>query len=317
MPATTVGPPDPVAWVGSRVARPAADLARSTAFYRDLLGLRPRGGFTDHDGYDGVFFALPGGGELELTAGHGEPDAGADDNLLVLYAGTVDEVRAIGVGLVATHVRAAVSPNPYWNRWGQTFLDPDGYHVVIAAADENDLREDAEESTGHVSPPSIEVDWHVGPRAELRPLFELAEDSRSELDDYLDQGRVLVAVSGSSTAGHLQLVPTTNASEIELKNMAVQSDRHGTGIGRALVAAALARCIAEGWSRIVVATAAADTGNLRFYQRLGFRFLSVERDAFTAATGYSVPIVIDGIPLLDRVWLSQDLHRNQPVTQRR
>lgn len=95
MPATTVGPPDPVAWVGSRVARPAADLARSTAFYRDLLGLRPRGGFTDHDGYDGVFFALPGSGELELTAGPCEPDAGTDDDLLVLYVGTVDEVRAV------------------------------------------------------------------------------------------------------------------------------------------------------------------------------------------------------------------------------
>ena len=84
-----------------------------------------------------------------------------------------------------------------------------------------------------------------------------------------------------------------------------------------LVVAALARCAADGWSRIVVATGAADTGNLRFYQRLGFRFLSVERDAFTAATGYSVANVIDGIPLLDRVWLSQDLHRDRPVTQRR
>jgi GNAT superfamily N-acetyltransferase len=91
--------------------------------------------------------------------------------------------------------------------------------------------------------------------------------------------------------------------------MAVQPDRRGTGVGRALVVAALARCTADGWSRIVVATAAADTGNLRFYQRLGFRFLSVERDAFTAATGYPDPIVIVAIPLLDRVWLSQDCTR--------
>jgi hypothetical protein len=29
------------------------------------------------------------------------------------------------------------------------------------------------------------------------------------------------------------------------------------------------------------ATAAADTGNLRFYQRQGFRMRSIERDAFT------------------------------------
>jgi hypothetical protein len=36
---------------------------------------------------------------------------------------------------------------------------------------------------------------------------------------------------------------------------------------------------------------------------LGFRLRSVERDAFTAATGYADDIDIDGIPLRDRVWL--------------
>ncbi len=81
----------------------------------------------------------------------------------------------------------------------------------------------------------------------------------------------------------------------------------GTGIGRALIDAAIERCVADGWPRLLVSTAAADTGNLRFYQRVGFRMLSVERDAFTPATGYPEPIVIDGIPLRDRVWLSRDL----------
>jgi hypothetical protein len=32
---------------------------------------------------------------------------------------------------------------------------------------------------------------------------------------------------------------------------------------------------------------------------------SVERDAITPATGYPPGIVIDGIPLRDRVWLDQ------------
>ena len=40
-----------------------------------------------------------------------------------------------------------------------------------------------------------------------------------------------------------------------------------------------------------------------------FRLLSVERDAFTPANGYPDPIVIDGIPLLDRIWFSHDLSR--------
>lgn len=36
---------------------------------------------------------------------------------------------------------------------------------------------------------------------------------------------------------------------------------------------------------MVVSTAAADTGILRFYQRRGFRMCGIEREAYTA-TGY-------------------------------
>jgi hypothetical protein len=56
-----------------------------------------------------------------------------------------------------------------------------------------------------------------------------------------------------------------------------------------------------------VATAAASSANLRFYQRRGFRMRSVERDAFTAATGYPPGITVEGIPLRDRVWLDMEL----------
>jgi GNAT superfamily N-acetyltransferase len=89
--------------------------------------------------------------------------------------------------------------------------------------------------------------------------------------------------------------------------MAVLDSHQRRGVGAALVRAAIERARAEGRSRLVVATAAADIGNLRFYQRLGFRMRSVERDAFTPATGYPEPIDIDGIPLRDRVWLDRSI----------
>ena len=57
--------------------------------------------------------------------------------------------------------------------------------------------------------------------------------------------------------------------------------------------------------RVLVATAAADIGNLRFYQRQGFRMRAIERDAFTPATGYPSGLLIDGIELRDRVWLDR------------
>jgi GNAT superfamily N-acetyltransferase len=143
----------------------------------------------------------------------------------------------------------------------------------------------------------MDIELYSGDREALRPLFELAEDSRAALDAYLPAGQVFVALDGEEIVGHLQLV------EHEIKNMAVREARRGRGVGRALVTAAIALARRERAERVLVATAAADTGNLRFYQRLGFRMLTIERDAFAPGTGYPPGLEIDGIELRDRVWL--------------
>lgn len=285
------------------MAHPSGDLDRSGAFYRDLLGLRPTGGFAGHDGYDGIFFGLPGGGELELTAGPATPRPGSDEDLLVLYLPTLDDVRETAAELEAAGVPTVPAANPYWNQWGRVFLDPDGYAIVIAATP-------ADPVTAGV----VRVETYDGPREELRGLFELAEDSAAELDSYLHAGRVLTATVGLDVVGHLQLVETDRPGQTEIKNMAVREDWQGGGIGARLVRAALVLLAAEGGTAMLVATAAADVGNLRFYQRQGFRMRSVERDAFTPAAGYPPGTRIDGIELRDRVWLDRPV---DPTPQRR
>lgn len=151
----------------------------------------------------------------------------------------------------------------------------------------------------------ITVEEHPGPRSDLRALFELAEDSARALDAYLDEGRVLVARLGDELVGHLQLTESERPGRLEIKNMAVAEPHQRRGIGRALVEAALALARGEARTELVVATAAADISNLRFYQRLGFRMRSIERDAFTPATGYEPGLHVDGIELRDRVWLDR------------
>ena len=146
------------------------------------------------------------------------------------------------------------------------------------------------------------IGWYTGERARLRGLFELAEDSTERLEAAIGQGRVLVAIEDGELVAFLQLVGS--GDEIELTAMAVAEYRQGSGIGRALVERAVAECRAEGFRTLLVATAAAGTGTLRFYQRQGFRMLRIERDAFMPADGYPDGITIDGIPLRDRVWLS-------------
>jgi catechol 2,3-dioxygenase-like lactoylglutathione lyase family enzyme len=113
-----------------RVARHTERLAEVTAFYRDGIGLPEIGGFRDHDGYDGVFLAVPGTrAHLELTAGgvHGAP-VPQPESLLVFYLGDEAAVRTVSARLGADPVTPT---NPYWAEHGVTFRDPDGFEVVL------------------------------------------------------------------------------------------------------------------------------------------------------------------------------------------
>ena len=113
-----------------RFARHTDRLEAVAGFYRDGIGLPEVGGFQDHDGYAGVFLALPGtDAHLELTTGgaHAAPPP-HPETLLVLYLGDDAAVRAVARRLDAEPVAPA---NPYWADHGRTFADPDGFRVVL------------------------------------------------------------------------------------------------------------------------------------------------------------------------------------------
>ena len=150
------------------------------------------------------------------------------------------------------------------------------------------------------------ISWYDGDRADIRHLFELADDSEVELTSYMNEGRVLVAWDDDRPVGHLQLIPAGDG-DVELKSLAVVPELQRSGLGRQLIEAAVEAAVADGYVRMLVSTAGASTGNLRFYQRCGFRLLSIERDAFTPETGYPEQIYIDGIAMWDRVWMDRAL----------
>ena len=152
----------------------------------------------------------------------------------------------------------------------------------------------------------IRIGWYHGNRDALRPLFAEADDSPTQVESYLNAGRVLGAWRNDDLIGHVQIVDR-GGGDVELKSIAVIEVMRARSVGRALVEEALAVATSDGAERMIVATAAADIGNLRFYQRCGFRFAAVDRDAFTPDTGYPDQTVIDGIPLRDRIWFDQSL----------
>jgi ribosomal protein S18 acetylase RimI-like enzyme len=153
----------------------------------------------------------------------------------------------------------------------------------------------------------MEIELYHGDRSALLPLFELADDSAAQVAGYMALGEVLVARDRDAIVGQALIVETGEAAVFELKSMAVRADRQGEGIGRSLVAKAIERCRERKGRQIIVSTAAAGTGILRFYQRLGFRMSRIVRDAFGPAQGYGEGILLDGIPLRDQVFLDLDL----------
>ncbi len=120
-----------------RVARPSDNLDALLHFYRDGLGLALLGRFEDHDGFDGIMLGREGAPyhfEFTRARGHSAGRAPSEDNLLVFYMPesgvwqtAVQRMRAAGFAPVLAF-------NPFWDRDGATFEDPDGYRVVLQRA---------------------------------------------------------------------------------------------------------------------------------------------------------------------------------------
>ena len=117
-----------------RVARPTDQLEEVVRFYSAGVGLEILGSFEDHDGLDGVMLGLAGMPyHLEFTRrrGHAAGRAPTFDNLLVFYLPDVNDWKAAIKRMTDAGYRAVTSFNPYWDRHGRTFEDPDGYRVVL------------------------------------------------------------------------------------------------------------------------------------------------------------------------------------------
>lgn len=117
-----------------RIARHTTDLNRIIDFYGRILGLKVLGEFKDHHGYSGVFMSVPGETwHLEFTVSDTAPiHQPDDDDLLVFYASSLEEFAAMKTRFVKNHVKQVKPPNPYWEKNGITFEDPDGFRVVIS-----------------------------------------------------------------------------------------------------------------------------------------------------------------------------------------
>ncbi|KAK2612273.1 hypothetical protein QQS21_001699 [Conoideocrella luteorostrata] len=118
-----------------RVARPTDDIDALLPFYCDGLGFEILLRFKEHEGFNGIMVGHRSAGyhlEFTSTKGHTAGVAPTQDNLLVFYLPDPTEFRSAVTRMEDKGFNSVTSFNPYWDRCGKTFEDPDGYRVVLA-----------------------------------------------------------------------------------------------------------------------------------------------------------------------------------------
>jgi catechol 2,3-dioxygenase-like lactoylglutathione lyase family enzyme len=120
-----------------RVARPTDNIDALLPFYRDGLGMSVLYRFDDHQGFDGVMLGRadwPYHLEFTRARGHVAGRAPTQDHLLIFYLSDEAAWRAAVQRMAGAGFDPVASFNPYWDKQGTTFEDPDGYRVVLQNA---------------------------------------------------------------------------------------------------------------------------------------------------------------------------------------
>ncbi|WEW58355.1 hypothetical protein PRK78_003823 [Emydomyces testavorans] len=119
-----------------RIARPSRDINQAERFFVDGLGLKVlwRSDTNVTGGHALLMLGWPGAAwHLELVDDPaGEfPPAPTEEDLLVIYVGEAIDLAVIEK-LEKAGGKRVKARNPYWETWGVTVEDPDGYRLVLS-----------------------------------------------------------------------------------------------------------------------------------------------------------------------------------------
>lgn len=117
-----------------RFARHTNNLEKLTQFYISILGLKKLGEFINHSKYNGVFLGKENADwHIEFTESDENTNHDFDeDDLLVFYPDSKLEFDEIFNSLNASNIKIEKAKNPYWDKNGILFLDPDGYGIILS-----------------------------------------------------------------------------------------------------------------------------------------------------------------------------------------
>lgn len=135
-------------------------------------------------------------------------------------------------------------------------------------------------------------------------LLELADPSRSQINEYLESGHCYVAKLNSQTIGVLILKELTPTS-VEIKNIAIDELFQGKGYGKQLLKYADEISRKLNYEKIIIGTGNSSIGQLSLYQKEGFEMSHIKKDFFL--DNYKEPIFENDIQCKHMVVLEKKI----------
>lgn len=117
-----------------RIAKPTLNFDLVKKFYVEGFGFQILGEFVDHDGFDGIMIGSSDSPyHFEFIKHKTTPikPSSSSEDLIIIYQPNYSEWKKIVDCLENLNFETVKSHNPYWDKKGKTFLDGDGYRVVI------------------------------------------------------------------------------------------------------------------------------------------------------------------------------------------
>lgn len=137
-------------------------------------------------------------------------------------------------------------------------------------------------------------------------LLLLADPSINLINEYLKLSDVFIAKQNEKTIGVIVILPLTSET-VEIKNIAVNPEYQGKGIGSFLIENSIQTTISNDQKSICIGTANSSIGQLCLYQKLGFEITEIQKNFFLK--NYTEPIYENGIQAKHMILLKKSLHQ--------
>jgi aminoglycoside 6'-N-acetyltransferase I len=135
-------------------------------------------------------------------------------------------------------------------------------------------------------------------------LLLLADETTEGIDRYIRKSDVYVIENEGRFIAVCVLQPV-DSTVIEIKNIAVDREYQGRGIGLSMLSDAIRRAGEEGYSEIIIGTATQAVRQISLYEKAGFKKYAIKKYFYLRL--YPDPIIENGVQLRDMVMLKKVL----------